>query len=59
MTLAQLEEHADGLARKHLDLPDRHAVFALLDADELRGTIAEAEFKMLRDMFDRARSARP
>jgi len=58
LTRRQLEERADAAARRMLGARDRREAFARLDRGELAGTVAEAEFSMLRTLL-RARAARP
>lgn len=52
LTRAQARDLADLEARKLLGLSSRMEAFTMLDAGKLSGTIAEAEFKMLRKLTD-------
>ena len=56
LTKRQLEERADAAAQRMLGVRDRHEAFARLDRGELAGTVAEAEFSMLRVLLRAGRA---
>lgn len=52
LTRTELEALADHEAREMLMLNDRHKAFEMLDAGDMCGTTATAEFKLLRNLLD-------